>query len=570
MNIYSIKIILKKSVLAIVSAVILFLVLMTLLELNSMYKTHEMKEIVYEPVSPKIWPGKKWSVTTPEEMGMDSEMLVAMAEDYRKRHRDNKDVLIDSITIIRNNHIVADLYFNPLFPPDTRHVINSCTKSIMSTLIGIAIDKGYIVNVNEPLLSLLKIPVTDDMDPKLKSLTLKHLLTMQTGWHSQDSYLYEWRGLFETQATNDWPKHILNLPFETEPGTRFDYSNLASHMLSEIITKSTGMDTLTFARKHLFDPLGISDLQWDKSPQGIYVGWARIWLKPHDMAKMGLLYLQKGRWQNAQVVSSGWVDESIRAHSFPQQYRYIYNADGNIDFGKSGGGWISTNLIRPLSDGYGYQWWLDESGMYSAVGFGGQFITVVPDKNLIVVVTSKLKGTNSFYPVELIKEYVLPSIKSDTSLPANNKAHNKLISLSLPGQSTKKTRAVTELSATADRISGMTYSLEPSVALNPWQNDNLKLVFDAGKNHAGFSYTFKNGKKVNIKIGLDNVYRLTKVKGDTYAAIGEWTDPDTFTIHYELIGYSAKGQWQLKFLGDQIMVHEEGVTGAYSYSGSKL
>lgn len=158
---------------------------------------------------------------------------------------------------------------------------------------------------------------------------------------------------------------------ETDPGIRYEYSNMASFLLSAIITKSTGMDTLSFAREYLFDPLEIKDILWDKNPKGIYIGWARMWLKPHDMAKIGLLYLQKGKWEDRQIVPSWWVAESITAHSFPKQYRYVYDADDKKDFGTSTGLWISTSLTRPLSDGYGYQWWLDESGIYSAVGFTG-------------------------------------------------------------------------------------------------------------------------------------------------------------------------------------------------------
>jgi len=569
------KKVLKITAIAIVSPILLFLIIITSLQLYSMYKTHKMEEISYETVSPNYWPTQEWQTSSPEEQGMDSAKLLEMVEDYQNKHSENEEIFIDSITIIRNGYIVSDLYFNPLFPKDTSHILNSCTKSIMATLIGIAIGEGYIENVDVPVLEILNDINIENIDDRLKAMTLKDLLTMETGLHSRDSYIYDWEGLFEMQATDDWTEHILNLSMETDPGIRYEYSNMASFLLSAIITKSTGKDTLSFAREYLFDPLEIKDIRWDKSPKGIYIGWARMWLKPHDMAKIGLLYLQKGKWEDRQVVPSWWVEESITAHSFPKQYRYVYDVDGKKDFGTSSGIWISTNLARPLSDGYGYQWWLDESGIYSAVGYGGQYITVVPNKNLIVVVTSKMKGEDDFFPVELLKNYIIPSIVSNEPIPSNEIAQNKLSSFSVPASLDVEIKPVQELSIIAKEISGKTYSLSDSVDSNPWLHDNFRLVFDEDKDYAEFSYTLKKDEVVSYHVGLDNVYRITetnkgKINEGTYAAIGEWTAPNIFTINYELFGYATKGRWKLTFNNNEIMVEETGITGVYSYGGKKI
>ena len=298
---------------------------------------------------------------------------------------------------------------------------------------------------------------------------------MRTGWHSQDSYLYQWTGLFKMQATENWTAYILNMPFETSPNTRFDYSNMASFLLSAVIAKASEMDTLSFAEKHLFTPLGIKDIHWDKSPKGIHIGFARMWLKPHDMAKIGLLFLQKGKWEDRQIVSESWIKDSIKAHSFPKKYRYIYDANNRVDWGVSGGNWIITNLIRPFADGYGYQWWLDKSGMFSAIGVGGQYIMVLPKENLIVVVTSKLKGRYSFLPAVLLKKFIIPAIMSKTPLPANEAAHKRLNSFSIPPSLQTETKPIVELPDVAYKISGNCYSLPDSTNLNPWQHNNLTL-----------------------------------------------------------------------------------------------
>ncbi len=518
----------------------------------------------YKPIESDDLPVFNWDVSTPEEQGMDSEKLVAMVEFYKQKHSKNKNISIDSITIIRNEVIVADIYLNPLFPEDTPHIIHSCTKSVMSILIGIAIDKGYIDNVGVRVVDVFPDKQSDIMDERLQNLTLEDLLTMQTGLHSQDSYLYEWRGLFRMMDTDDWTKHILNLPMEAEPGQRFDYSNMSSFLLSAILTKMTGMDSLSFARRYLFEPLGIHDVRWGKSPQGIYIGWARLWLKPHDMAKLGLLYLNKGKWANRQIVSSEWVEQSLTAHSFPKKFRTIYQDNGRVDRVRSGASWFFTNLLRPFSEGYGYQWWLDKDGMFSAIGVGGQYIMVVPDANLIAVFTSKLSGADSFLPARMLKQFILPAIVSDAPIEAHEIAQHQLKLLSRPPRLDEHHKVVPAPSAEALAISKNTYSLED----NPWNYDNFQLVFDPDEDFAVFNYS-AGDKHYSITVGMDGMYRWTRVHDERYAAKGSWTSPDTFVIDYEIIGYSSRGKWTLRFVQDEIFVDEVGVTGAYSYQGRK-
>ena len=244
------KKILKITTISILSLIILLLLLMTL----GIFITNkpQMQQISYDPVNPDYWPTQGWQISTPEEQGMDSAELLEMVEYYEAKRLKNEKLSIDSITIVRNGYMVADIYLNPLFPKDTKHIIHSCTKSIMSALIGIAIKAGYIEGVEVFVLDILEDKNIENVDARIKTLTLKHLLAMQTGLHSQDSYIYEWKGLFKMQATHDWTEYILNLPLEAEPGTRFDYSNMASFLLSAIIKKTTGMDTLSFAHEFLF------------------------------------------------------------------------------------------------------------------------------------------------------------------------------------------------------------------------------------------------------------------------------------------------------------------------------
>jgi len=523
----------------------------------------KFRPVAYEPVAPDAWPTDGFQISTPEEQGMDSEKLLEMLAYYEKKSAEDPEFDIDSITIVRNGYIVAELYFDPLYLEDTPHIIHSCTKSVMSALIGIAIEQGYIESVDVPVVEFFSDKHIQNMDPGMAEVTLWDLLTMQTGIHSQDSYLYGYRGLFAAQRTDDWVAYTLGLPMDVDPGTRFDYSNLSSFLLSAIIHETTGMDTLSYARENLFGPLGIEDVRWETSPQGIGIGWARMWLKPHDMAKFGMLYLQKGQWEGQQVVPATWVEESLTPHAFPKNYHDVLDENGEKDNQKSGENWVATKFLRPFADGYGYQWWLDNNGTFTALGTGGQYIIVSPEENLVVVVTSQSNGMGVFKIASLFDNYIRKAVVSSQPLPPNWVAQNGLVAASLPPELIIDPQVIPEFPPMAKGISGNTYLLEE----NNWNYDNFRLIFEADENYATFSYTTKESDVVSYRVGLDNVHRFTETDFGTFAAVGAWISPDTFEINYQQIGYSTPGIWSLTFKKYAIEVVEVGVTGEYKYSG---
>jgi CubicO group peptidase (beta-lactamase class C family) len=205
---------------------------------------------------------------------------------------------------------------------------------------------------------------------------------MTAGLDARDSYLYEWEGLQRMRNSDDWVQYMLDLPMAQPPGTGFEYTNGVSFLLSALIHETTGVSTLAFAEEHLFGPLGISDVDWATNPQGIYIGWGELRMTPYDMAKIGYLYLNHGSWAGEQIVPAEWVRSSTTHH-----------------------------VNATLSDGYGYQWWVDSEGFYMALGYAGQFIYVVPDKDLVVIFTSDLPENQFFVPEELLMEYIVPSVQ---------------------------------------------------------------------------------------------------------------------------------------------------------------
>ena len=172
----------------------------------------KFEPFAYEPIIPDYWPTEGWQTSTPEEQGMNSEKLVEMMSFYEDKRTENKLFRIDSMAIIRNGYIVADIYPNPLYPTDSTHIIHSCTKSIMASLIGIAIEEGYLESVDVPVYDIFADHGYEVSDKRMKDVTVKHLLAMHTGIRSQDDVPHRYRGLFEVQASEDWVEAVLNLP----------------------------------------------------------------------------------------------------------------------------------------------------------------------------------------------------------------------------------------------------------------------------------------------------------------------------------------------------------------------
>lgn len=357
------------------------------------------------------WPTEGWSTSTPEDQGMDSESLVELLSFYRE----NK-VNIHSMLIIRNGNIGLDACFYPFTPGGTVHDVASVTKSITSVLIGIAIDQGLIDNVEQPLLSYFPERTIANLDANKEKITIENLLTMTSGFCC--GYQPGEKEHNEMFTSEDWVQFVLDLPMARGPGQEYAYCSGNSHLLSAILTKATGMSMLDFARKHLFAPLGINEVIWPPDPQGITRGWGDLHLHPRDLAKIGYLFLNNGLWEGKQLLSAAWVEKSTQ----PQVDRAIK----------------TKTFVRPGRD-YGYAWHLVSegpfSGMYYAAGRGGQSLTVLPEANIVTVITG---GENELLEYEgaRIGEFLL-SI-TDQALPKNPEGNENL---------QQKTEAITDASS---------------------------------------------------------------------------------------------------------------------------
>jgi CubicO group peptidase (beta-lactamase class C family) len=443
---------------------------------------------------------------------MDSNRLADLVQEILDKNHN-----IDNITIVRNGYVVLDVYFHP-FQADSKHIIHSCTKSITSALVGIAIDKGHIDDVQTPVLEFFPDRTVANVDDNKRAMTLEHFLTMSSGLNCRDSYLYNWEGMDALHRSRDWIQFVLDLPMREAPGTRFEYCNGVSFILAAVLHLTTGNTVIAFAKEHLFGPLGISDVDWPISPQFINIGWGGIWMKPHDMAKIGFLYLNGGCWDGGQVVSADWVEASTSEQV----------------------------MAGTMAESYGYQWWVDMGEYYMALGFGGQLIVVHPEHNSVVVFTSVLASRNFFTVEQLYWDFILPAFASTEPLTVNAPAAGRLDSL-VQVSAHPQPRAVPPAPDIARSISGKTFVFDP----NEIQFKKGSLAFNEGENEARFELSFGH-KTIKVQVGLDDVHRLTQSAGFLRAYKGAWEDDSTFAMSYQVVGWTEKGTARLVFGPDRV------------------
>jgi CubicO group peptidase (beta-lactamase class C family) len=319
------------------------------------------------------WPTHAWQISTPDEQNMDADLLAQMFASI-----DAQGLNIDAVVVVRNGYIVAEKYYPP-YEQDTLHEMYSVTKSVISALVGIAIQEGAIQSVDDLVLDYFPQRSFENDDQLKRSITLEDLLSMSSGlaWDYQ-----------KMVSSRDWVQYTLDQPMSVEPGTTFHYNSGNSHVLSAIIQTTGGMSTRDFAQNYLFDPLGISELRWQKDVDGIYKGGWGMAMTPRDMAKLGYLYLKQGQWDGQQVLPAEWVSASTRP--------YVQVQD----------------TLEAWDIHVGYSWWLHENGIYAAHGMKGQFIYVIPHLELVAVITANIPDSEFHLPQLLIRDYIIPAVRS--------------------------------------------------------------------------------------------------------------------------------------------------------------
>lgn len=295
---------------------------------------------------------------------------------------------VHSLIIYKNNELLVEEYFLD-YNKDRLHVLNSVTKSITSALMGIAIDKGLIASVNTKLFDYLpEYNYARNGDSLKAEITLKDILTMRTGidWQIES---------FSTRDSPDLIGDILEQPMAFQPGTEFYYHNGNTLLLSAVLEKVTGMPADEFARENLFPQIGIETWRWEDLVYGdteLLCNTAfGLFMRPIDMAKFGLLYLNNGMFENRRVISESWIDESTKASVVGSRSEYGFK-------------WWRLGVERALPDSI-----LAVNDMYYAAGSAGQYIYVVPHLETVIVATGDL--VKAWLILEIVTDHILPVIK---------------------------------------------------------------------------------------------------------------------------------------------------------------
>ncbi len=360
------------------------------------------------------WPGEAWATSTPEAEGLDGTVLEAIHTDILQ----GKYGLIDEFLVIRHGKVVASHHYqqkydsivkhydttnhmfnydhpawHPYYQRSNLHSLQSVTKSITSVALGIAIDEGHLGDVDIHPMELFKEYTQDFTDPRRKAITLEDLLTMRSGidWNEAGSYESDSNSCIIMERSDAWVQYVLSRPMREDPGTKWDYNSGVSVLLGKLVSLSTGKRVDIWTEEKLFKPLGIKNYFWKPTSDNEIDTEGGLYLSAQDLARIGYLFLHQGKWNDKQVVSQKWVEDSIKPTV----------ADIN-----------PTNTTT--DSGYGYQWWVPsvKPFIFACNGYGGQFLMVAPEHDLVVV----FNGWNIHHETPLdsyhaLKDRIIPAVR---------------------------------------------------------------------------------------------------------------------------------------------------------------
>lgn len=353
------------------------------------------------PASPRLpdyWPTAGWRTAPPADHGLDAgalDQIPALAAEKLPH--------LDGLLIIRDGYLVYEAYFNG-YNAEALHEMASVTKSWTSALIGVARADGYLADLDATLADLLPEYFADGRHADKAGITLRHLLQMRSGleWN-EDTLDTGGYGTAEEILARDIVEWLLSFPMTHAPGEAWNYSTGNTQLISAAFQRAAGRSLAAYAEERLFAPLGIERYDWLADGRGLTIGGQNLRLTPRDMAKLGLLYLYGGQWEDQQLVPADWVAQSTA----PQGDAF----------------YLPTQETLPI-DFYGYHWWLwhagwfnDRSHAINAMGYGGQDILILPRLNVIIVLTSNVavapdqQQAQRQANYELVRDVVLPAVR---------------------------------------------------------------------------------------------------------------------------------------------------------------
>jgi len=463
--------------------------------------------------------------STPEKMGIPSEAIERFLDGLEEL-----GLVLHGLVVARRGHVVAEGWWEP-YRAEHPHLLNSFSKSVTSTAIGIAQDEG-LLSVGDAVVSFFSEELDEAKRAEWSSLTVEDLLTMRSG-HGEDT-LRIWSGgsllrdypAFQVgdRPDRDWVKGFFDVPAACEPGTRFVYNSGATYMLSAIVTKVTGESLTDYLYPRLFEPLGIVRPQWEKDPSGIDCGGWGLRLTTESMAKFAMLMLQKGVWEGRRIVSEAWVEVATSNRT---------NA-------------VQDENVSDSEQGYGYQFWQSRHGGYRADGAFGQFGLVMPGADAVLAMTA---GTNEMHAImNLAWKHLLPAM-ADGEREANEEANARLV------------RRLGSLSVASDGMQEAEKFKGTCVYRMDDNEDGVtEIALTFGEEELTFAWSDAHGES-SLSAGFGRWIDEPSELGEAASVKASWTGRDTLrldvcrvnTPYHDTVDFSFDGpkltlrRWHLDF-----------------------
>jgi CubicO group peptidase (beta-lactamase class C family) len=435
---------------------------------------------------------------------------------------------MDSLLVTRHGRIVAEAHYAP-FRAGLRHSVNSVTKAVVGTLVGIALKDGTIARRAQPVVEFFPERTVADAGADKKALTLAHLLDLTSGldWREPLSDAVP-ETMLQLQRSRDWVGFVLDRPMAQAPGLAFNYNSGTWHLLSAVLTKASGDSTLDYARRKLFAPLGITDVAWRRDPQGLFTGGFGLSMHPRDMAKIGYLYLRGGEWAGLPLLPAAWTEQVRHA---------------SVDMG------LGTSPVFRYANGW---WVIPDRRAILAVGFLRQVIVVLPDVDVVAVVTGR-----RHYPLVALVDRIVAAVKAEDRLPANAEGGARLAER-ITDAATEKPTPVGPVPGLAKSVSARTYRFAPNRL-------GLKsLMLDLTATAPRYELTLDSGgpgapaRRVGGPIGLDGAFRLAEQGAETLLAVkGSWLDDSRFRVVSRSVLEGIVSAYTLAFRGDELELEFE-------------
>lgn len=462
--------------------------------------------------------------STPEAQGIASDTLINLINNIVASGEE-----FHSLMVVRHGHVIANAEWAPYQAADKKQLY-SLSKSFTSSAIGFASNTG-LLSVEDPIIKFFPEDAPDSISTNLANLKVKHLLSMSVG-HAKDAIMI----LEATPKGQTWASTFLSQPVVFEPGTQFMYNSGASYMLASIVRKVSGMSAHEYLQTRLYDPLCITNVTWTENDEGNNMGASHLRLTTMDMAKFGQLYLQKGKWNGLELLSEEWTTKATS--------KQIENGENDSSWGY----------------GYGYQFWMNPPGGFRADGAFGQFSMVIPEKDMVIAITSE--SMNTAKVMQLIWDLV-EQVENNEPLPENPEAHAKLqekltaLKYDPPMMNTT--------SAMAASISGKTYLLDKN------EFNAQAISFKIEDDKLFFTLETENKADIVVECGINewarddnykpeahSLFSLRRIDFDTkIAASATWKDENTLILSWRFMETSHGDQLTCTFDGDKVNIKFE-------------